>query len=140
MWLLLFRAESIWVAWIHLNVIKDKNIWEIKEKQKHTWLFKEIMRLRDVVQQWVITLPGNGRRCRFWYDSWTPFEPLITFIGPLGPRQTGIQLSANVAYAWHRGGWHLWLARSPEVEQLMVNLTTISLTDSEDTYQWIING
>lgn len=31
-WLLLFRTDSIWVAWIHQNVIKDCSFWEMKEK------------------------------------------------------------------------------------------------------------
>lgn len=51
LWFLLFRTESIWVAWIHQNFIKDESIWEMKEKQKHTWIFKELLRLREVVVQ-----------------------------------------------------------------------------------------
>lgn len=130
LWLLLFRTESIWVVWIHQNVIKNESIWEMKEKRKHTWLFKKIMRLRDVIHPWIIILPGNGRKSRFWYDSWTPFGPLLSFIGEKGPRLTGVALSAIVASVWHSGGWTLKPARSPRIEELLDHLTTISLSDT----------
>lgn len=42
---ILFKTDSIWVEWMHQNVIKDSTIWEIKEKQSHTWVFKQILRL-----------------------------------------------------------------------------------------------
>lgn len=32
LWLLLFKTDSIWVAWIQDNVIKDESIWEIKPR------------------------------------------------------------------------------------------------------------
>lgn len=57
----------------------------------------------------------------------------------MGPRQTGVQLTATMASAWQHGGWHLKHARSHEVEQLLVHLTTVSLSDAYDTYQWIVN-
>lgn len=31
MWFVLFKTESVWVAWIHQNVIKDSNFWELKK-------------------------------------------------------------------------------------------------------------
>lgn len=47
------------------------------------------------MQQWVRIVPGHERNCRFWYDPWTPFGPLISFIGEHGPRRTGINISAT---------------------------------------------
>lgn len=64
LWLLIFRTESIWVAWIHHNVIKETNIWDIKEKQSHTWVFKKLLRLRDTSMQWIRIVHGNGKNCR----------------------------------------------------------------------------
>ncbi|VVA97124.1 unnamed protein product [Arabis nemorensis] len=102
LWLLLFRTESIWVAWIHQNVIKDSNFWVIKQKQTHTWIFRQILKQRTLASQWFRTLPGNGRRCSFWFNLWTSLGPLITLIGQSGPRQTGIPLIATVASVWRR--------------------------------------
>lgn len=86
LWFLLFKADSIWVAWIHQNVIKDSSIWDLKEKQSHTWVFKQLLRLQPHIMQWVQVLPGNGLNCRFWSDPWTSFGPLIEYIGPTRDR------------------------------------------------------
>ncbi|KAF8087603.1 hypothetical protein N665_0576s0011 [Sinapis alba] len=71
------NLESIWVAWIHQNIIKDSDIWLLKEKQSHTWILKKILRLRPLVVQWIRMLPGNERHCRFWTFPWSPFRQLI---------------------------------------------------------------
>lgn len=140
LWLLLFRTESIWIAWIHQNVIKDESLWEIKEKQNHTWIFKQILVLREAMQNQVRVIPGHGRNIRFWLDPWTPFGPLIKFIGEQGPRLTGINIRASVASLWTRDSWRLPPARSPMMEQLLTYLTSVSLSDVEDKLEWTING
>lgn len=104
----------------------------MKEKQKHTWIFKQLLRLRQTVQQWVRIIPGNGRNCRFWLDLWTPFGPLIMFIGDNGPRETGINITASLASLWRQENWRLPPARSPRMEQLLIHLTTVALSDDPD--------
>lgn len=133
LWLLLFKTESIWMAWIYQNVIKDNNI---KEKQSHTCIFKQILRLRDVTMQWVKIIPGVGSKCRFWTDPWTPFGPLFSFIGSNGTRLTGISLDATVGAFWYNNGWILPPARSPRIEELLY----YHLTNTEDELQWRIDG
>lgn len=36
LWFLIFKRDSVWIAWIHQNVIKDNSIWDLKLKQSHT--------------------------------------------------------------------------------------------------------
>lgn len=48
LWLLLFRTESIWVAWIHQNVIQNKKNWAIKQNEAQTWIFKQILKQKIV--------------------------------------------------------------------------------------------
>lgn len=89
LWLLLFRKESVWVAWIQDNVIKDESIWEIKPRQSHTWIFKRILAERETVLKWIRISPGNGSDVKFWLDPWTQYGRLITFIGAQGPPSHG---------------------------------------------------
>ncbi|XP_013613644.1 PREDICTED: uncharacterized protein LOC106319794 [Brassica oleracea var. oleracea] len=140
LWLLLFKTESIWVAWIHQNVIKDDSIWQMKPKQQHTWIFKQILAQRQTSIQWVQIDPGNGVDVNFWFDPWTKFGRLIKFLGPMGPRLTGIPLTTAVAELWRDGAWALRSARSHQMEELLIYLTTISLSDSSSFPQWLING
>ncbi|XP_010473794.1 PREDICTED: uncharacterized protein LOC104753204 [Camelina sativa] len=86
---------------------------------------------------------GNGKRVSFWHDWWTPFGPLINFLGPTGPSQTGIPLHYSVAMACSQRSWRLRPARSPQAEQLHIQLTTVQLpasTNELDSFLWQTKG
>ena len=140
LWLLLFIPESIWASWMQDNVIKDESFWELKPRLNHTWIFKRILEERQTALQWIIISPGNGRKINFWLDPWTPFGQLISFIGHQGPRLTGISRATNVADLWINGQWSFRHARSPQMEELLTYLTTVSLTDEPSNAQWIMDG
>ncbi|KAH0903472.1 hypothetical protein HID58_042975 [Brassica napus] len=112
----------------------------MKPKQQHTWIFKQILAQRQTSIQWVQIDPGNGVDVNFWFDLWTKFGRLIKFLGPMGPRLTGIPLTTAVAELWRDGAWALRSARSHQMEELLIYLTTISLSDSSSFPQWLITG
>lgn len=122
------------------NVIKDESFWAIKPRQNHTWIFRKILEERQTVIKWIRINPGNGSNVNFWLDPWTHFGQLITFIGPQGPRQTGIPLNTNVADLWMNGEWTFRHARSSQMEQLLIFLTTVTLTEEPSNTQWIMDG
>lgn len=138
--MLLFKTESIWVAWIHQNVIKNMDIWLLKEQQSHTWIFKNILRLRDLVVNWIRIIPGNGSRCKFWTSPWSPFGQLISYLGNSGPRTTGIPITATLASLWINNSWALPSARSNKMEEVLTHLTTISLSPCPDIAIWDTSG
>lgn len=144
LWLLMFTYESVSVSWIQDNVIKDESFWSLKPRQNHTWIFKQILAERQTAIQWLQIDPGNGYNVSFWNDpwTWTRFGKLtsLSFIGQNGPRQTGIPLSSSVADVWRDGVWIMQSARSPEMEELLIYLATITLNDSPSTPHWIVNG
>ena len=125
LWMLFFKNDSVWVAWIQDNVIKDESFWSLKPRQNHTWIFKQILAERQTAIQWLQIDPGNGNNVSFWNDPWTwsRFGKLTSFIGQNGPRQTGIPLSSSVADVWRDGVWIMQSARSPEMEELLIYLT-----------------
>lgn len=137
---LIFKTDSIWVAWIHQNVLKDRSIWEIKPHQSHTWLFKHLLKLRGLVINWVRIIPRNSLNCRFWLDPWSLFGILINYFGDLGPRQTGINIKTKLASLWRRGCWRLPPARSHQMEQLLIFISGINLSNEEDASDWLIDG
>lgn len=103
-------------------------------------MFKQILKERHTVLQWFQIDPGDGTQLSFWQDPWTKFGQLISFVGNNGPRLTGIPLRASVADAWREGGWRIHSARSREIEELLIYLTTISLSDSPSSPWWIFEG
>lgn len=64
---------------------------------------RQILAVRQIAIQWTLIDPGNGADVNFWYDPWTKYGQLINFIGPLGPRQTGIPISYMTHQAFPSG-------------------------------------
>ena len=81
-------------------------------------------------------LPGNGNSIFFWTTPWSPFGQLIKFVGHNGPRQYGIPLSSSLASLWVGETWDIGPARSQEMEQIQIFLSTVSLSEHEDMPEW----
>lgn len=95
LWMLFFQRDSVWVAWIHQNVIKDRNFWDLKRRNSQTWLFKQLLSLRHLASNWIRIIPGNGKHCSFWSTPWSPMGPLLHYFGNIGTSLSGIPLSTN---------------------------------------------
>ncbi|KAG2311004.1 hypothetical protein Bca52824_022561 [Brassica carinata] len=85
---------------------------------------------------------GNGKRASFWHDSWTPFGPLINYIGQQGPRELGIPSDATIVSALTHEGWNMRHARSNTALELQIHLSSVSFphsSDPDDEYYWCVN-
>lgn len=109
-WLLFFRAGSIWVAWItkSINFIKVK--------------------------------VGDGRSTRFWTDNWSPFGNLREYLNASTTTALGIRHDAILSTIYRNGNWQLPSPRSEPQLNLQVYLTTIALTLEEDKFVWAPDG
>ncbi|XP_056842915.1 uncharacterized protein LOC130495531 [Raphanus sativus] len=137
-WLLFFRAGSIWVAWFIKEILSGNisNFWILREKQTHSYTVKKLLRCRDVVFDWIKVKLGDGSNTLFWFANWSPFGCLKAFL-KLPPASTlGTRLHATVADINRRGNWSLPSPRSEEQLQLHTYLTTVSLTNEADSYIW----
>ncbi|XP_019099587.1 PREDICTED: uncharacterized protein LOC109132434 [Camelina sativa] len=102
-----------------------------------------MLNLRQFAIKFLKARLGNGTQISFWYDDWTPYGPLIEFLGPTGPYQTGIPLRGKVGQACSASGWRFRPARSTKVEELQIYLTTIEppiLSSLPDNYYWQIGS
>ncbi|XP_010412489.1 PREDICTED: uncharacterized protein LOC104698794 [Camelina sativa] len=101
-----------------------------------------LRRLRTLAERFIMCNLGNGRIASFWFDNWTPFGPLIKYIGDQGPRDLRIPLKATLADACDVAGWKIVDPRSEQALQLHVHLTTIGKPiDSlrSDSYIWMVD-
>lgn len=136
--MLFFRAGSIWVAWFIENILSGEvsNLWTLKEKQTHSSTTKQILRVRDLVYNWIKIVPGDGRSIRFWSDNWSPFGNLRTYLQLPHNRSLGIRPNSSLRSLYDQERWLLPHPRSEEQLSLHAYLSTIALTEEADKYIW----
>ncbi|KAG7600321.1 Reverse transcriptase zinc-binding domain [Arabidopsis suecica] len=148
-WLLFSNSGSLWVAWHRLHHFPGglsghlSSFWSITENQKDTWNWRCLLRLRPLAERFLMCRIGNGLTASFWKDSWSPFGPLLNFLGAEGPRSLRIPITARVADAIVDGSWNLPSPRSQQVLDLHIYLSTISLPLQQhrnDAYTWTVNN
>ncbi|CAA7020439.1 unnamed protein product [Microthlaspi erraticum] len=140
-WMLFFRAGSIWVAWIREKYLSHSPLWALNGKNyEFSWMFRQLLKLRGKAFPLLRTLIGNGEDTFFWWDPWTPYGPLIHYIGCDGPSLMGIPLFSTVSDLITPQGWRLPSARSDKQLNLMAFITTMQLSLSNDQMVWVIDG
>jgi len=135
-WLLFSNSNSLWVAW-------HRHYWFIKKRLQDTWNWKCLIRLRPLAERFIKCYLGNGLNASFWRDNWSPFGPLIKFLGEEGPRRLRIPVVSSVSKAIVENSWILPSPRSDVELQLHTYLSTIALplqTDSADSYGWVVQN
>lgn len=141
-WLLFFQSGSIWVAWFKEEVLNGdlSNLWTTTPNRRFSWQVNKLLKLSPLIYQWIHLKVANGLSCRFWTDHWSPFGRLRDFL-QLGARSSlGIADVATLASLSNNNTWLLPPARSEAQVQLQSYLTTITLTEENDSYEWVIEG
>lgn len=116
------------------------NFWVTKPHNKNSWLANKLLKIRNLVFNWIKLKVGNGKSCRFWSDNWSPFGNLSTFLVRGRATRLGIPLNATLDSLFVHDHWVLPPARSEEHVQLLTFLTTLHLTNEEDHYEWEMDG
>lgn len=141
-WVLFCNSDSLWASWIKENKFQNKEFWEIETAKHFSSTWKIILSLRHTASTLLKCRLGNGKRASFWHDSWTPFGPLINYIGQQGPRELGILPDAKIASALTHEGWNMRHARSNTGLELQIHLSLVSFphsSDPDDEYYWCVN-
>ncbi|XP_048612851.1 uncharacterized protein LOC125586954 [Brassica napus] len=137
-WLLFFRSGSIWVAWFTKHILRDckSNFWTIKEKQSHSYAIRKLLRVREYAYSWINIKIEDGASARFWSDNWSPFGNIREFLNITTTSALGIRQNATLADIRYEGGWHIPAPRSDSQLALHTFLTTLTLSQSHDLYEW----
>lgn len=108
-WMLFFRAGSIWVAWIRNKYLSTSPFWALNEKNyyAYAWMFRKILKLCPKALRFLSIKIGNGDSVFFWWDPWTLFGSLYHFLGLDDPSRLGIPLVSTVADLKIADGWAL---------------------------------
>ncbi|CAA7035543.1 unnamed protein product [Microthlaspi erraticum] len=96
--------------------------------------------MREDIYPWIKLRIGNGGSCRFWSDNWSPFGNIKNYLQESESSRLGINMTATLASLHRRNRWRLPPARSYNLVSLHAHLTTISLTNEADYYEWEMDG
>ena len=141
-WLLFFKAGSVWVAWYRQEVLHGSigNFWTAKPNQTNSWLANKLLKLRPLIFPWIKMRIGNGLTCRFWYDNWTPYGSLEEYYGVEGSSRLGIPKRAVIADLSQNGNWRIPQPRTENQLRVVSYITTIELCEEDDYYEWELDG
>ena len=60
LWNVLTDKESIWVKWVKTQWLKDDSVWVVKPNQDTSWCWRQILALRDKINEFVMYKIVNG--------------------------------------------------------------------------------
>ncbi|KAL9690876.1 hypothetical protein QQ045_011288 [Rhodiola kirilowii] len=69
-WDLCRDKDALWIRWMHTYYFNSQSIWDVNEKNHHSWVFKNILRLRPDAHKCVLT-DDSGEFS--WASSNNPF-------------------------------------------------------------------
>nr|GEX06388.1 RNA-directed DNA polymerase, eukaryota, reverse transcriptase zinc-binding domain protein [Tanacetum cinerariifolium] len=79
-WNMAAKKDSLWVKWINIVKLKGRSVWEVDKQSSDSWMWKNLLELRDEVRSHMQYKIGNGRTIFIWHDNWTSLPILDSFI------------------------------------------------------------
>ncbi|XP_013589034.1 PREDICTED: uncharacterized protein LOC106297312 [Brassica oleracea var. oleracea] len=89
--------SSLWVKWIHCYLIRKGSFWSMRCSTAGSWMWRKILKLRDLAKNYLKMEVYNGEHTSFWYDSWSRLGCLKDFLGDGGTLSLGITDNSLVA-------------------------------------------
>ncbi|CAB78214.1 putative protein [Arabidopsis thaliana] len=100
-WRIISHADSLWVKWIQSSLLKKVSFWAVRENTSlGSWMWRKILKFRDIARTLCKVEINNGARTSFWYDDWSDLGRLIDSAGDRGAIDLGINKHATVVEAW----------------------------------------
>ncbi|XP_048623634.1 uncharacterized protein LOC125592486 [Brassica napus] len=137
----MLAGDSLWGQWIRRNLLKKKSFWEVKEStQTGSWVWRKMLKLRDVARTFHMKVVGNGRHISFWFDRWSEIGVMIEVLGDRGLIEMGIHREATLEEAiWNhrrRKRHRRPLLNEVEKELSIVKEKLILDMDDVDLWRW----
>lgn len=108
-WRLSSHRSSLWVRWIHCYLIRKSSFWSIRNNSvAGSWMWKKLLKMRDIAKLNHKMEVNNGKHTAFWYDNWSQLGCLETYLRSGGNIDLGIRENVCMAdvFAQHRRRRH----------------------------------
>ena len=71
LWLIVNKDEtSLWSSWVLNTVLKRKHFWVLSIPFDCSWIWRQILLLRDKAKPFITYVVGDGRSISLWFDPW----------------------------------------------------------------------
>lgn len=91
-WRLYSNRSSLWVSWIHCYLIRKGSFWSIKDNSAAgSWMWKKLLKMRDLAKTYHKMEVNNGNQTYFWYDNWSGLGCLRGLLNNGGSIALGIR-------------------------------------------------
>ncbi|KAG7560295.1 Reverse transcriptase domain [Arabidopsis thaliana x Arabidopsis arenosa] len=100
-WRIVSNRSSLWVKWIDTYLLRKTSFWMVKQNTNAgSWIWKKILKYRDLAMSFSKVEVRNGETTSFWYDNWSTLGRLFETVGERGIIDMGISRESSVADAW----------------------------------------
>ena len=99
-WRIASHGDSLWVKWTEAYFLKNHNFWSFRQTNKGSWMWRKLLKYREIAKAFSKVDVGNGGKVSFWYDDWSTMGRLIEVLGDRGQIDMGISKYTNLAAAW----------------------------------------
>ncbi|KAG7586730.1 Reverse transcriptase zinc-binding domain [Arabidopsis thaliana x Arabidopsis arenosa] len=100
-WRIISNRSSLWVQWVDMYLLRGKSLWTATQRTNvGSWIWKKILKYRDLAKSFCKIEVGNGTTTSFWFDNWSTLGRLFDVAGERGIIDLGISKHSTVADAW----------------------------------------
>lgn len=117
-WRLFTQPSSLWVCWVKHYLLKYNSFWDVRDDTKGFWIWRKLLKLRDVAYEFFRIGIKDGNSCHFWFDDWMGQGKLIDITGPTGTTYLGVRRLAKVSEAETLEGWSIRGRRCRRFQEL----------------------
>ena len=117
-WRLFTQHTSLWVCWIKYYLLRNSSFWDVRDTQKGSWMWRKLLKLRDMAYGFFKVEVKDGQSTSFWFDNWLGKGRLIDITGAAGTTYIGLPHRATVSDAVKQNAWAIRGERSRHYHDL----------------------
>ncbi|XP_022553563.2 uncharacterized protein LOC111203791 [Brassica napus] len=106
-WRLFTKPTSLWVSWVTHYLLRYNSFWDVRGEQNGSWIWRKLLKLRDLAYGFTRVHIRDGRTTSFWFDNWLGIGKLINITGTVGTTYVGISRHAKVSDAARGNTWNI---------------------------------
>ncbi|GAV65510.1 hypothetical protein CFOL_v3_09025, partial [Cephalotus follicularis] len=133
------RKDSVWTNWCHAVFLKETNFWAAKIKNNCSWSWRNILKSRNLLEQYVLYEVADGNDFSLWFDRWFFGESIADLYGLMVIQDSGIPSNAKVSTAISAGQWD-WPTSSWDLIDISYVSSRIPLAIGSDKIHWLKKG
>ena len=130
---------SLWRRWVHLHLLKNKNLWQAKTPAQCSWYWRKLLKIRHIAKPLLIHRIGTGEHTFLWFDNWLPVGPLLDHFSDRVVYDAAINRQAKVAAIIRNLDWAWPGSHTIEMDEIRSTLASFPKpSGNKDSIRWNI--